>query len=279
MSLPNFLIIGAAKAGTTSLYHYLRQHPDVYMSPVKEPAYYTSAGEDPGPVRSQTVRTRAAYEQLFEAATTERARGEASPQYLNDVTAPDRIAADLNDVRLIVSLRNPVDRAYSSYLGRLAFGAERRPVDEALRRGTYYFDSSLYHAPLTRYFARFDRTRLKVLLFDELVADPRATVQQVCDFLCVDRHFVFDTSVAHGAATAPRSPAVNALFWTTAHAVRRYLPERLRNTGVAGRAQRLLTRRPEPLPAAIRQQLQTDFRDDILRTEALIGRSLAAWLT
>src|SRR5436309_11753413 len=144
MTLPNFLIIGAAKAGTTSLYHYLRQHPDIYMSPVKEPAYYASASVAARSGRSRGIRTRAAYERLFAAAGAERARGEASPQYLNDDAAPDRIAADLRDVRLIVSLRNPVDRAYSSYLGRVAGGTERRRVDEAMRRGTYYFDSSLY---------------------------------------------------------------------------------------------------------------------------------------
>jgi Sulfotransferase domain len=274
MSLPNFLIIGAAKAGTTSLYHYLRQHPDVYMSPVKEPAYYASPGGG-----SAAVRTRAAYEGLFEAATAERARGEASPQYLNDEAAPGRIAADLRDVRLIVSLRNPVDRAYSSYLGRLAGGTERRRIDEALRRGTYYFDSSLYHASLTRYFTRFDRTRIKVLLFDDLAADSRATLQQICEFLGVQRDFAFDASVKYGSAMTPRSPAANALFWTIVHAARRHLPDGLRNTGLAGRAQHVLVRPPDPLPAAIRQQLQADFRDDILRTEALIGRSLAAWLT
>jgi hypothetical protein len=182
-------------------------------------------------------------------------------------------------VRLIVSLRNPVDRAYSSYLGRLAGGTERRRVHEALRRGTYYFDSSLYHAPLTRYFTRFDRARIKVLLFDELVADARATVQQVCDFLGVERDFAFDASVKYGSALAPRSPAVNALFWTITHAVRGLLPESLRNTGLAGRARHLLVRPPDPLPAALRQQLQADFRDDILSTEALIGRSLSGWLT
>ena len=249
------------------------------MSPVKEPAYYASvsAGVEPGP--SDAIRTRAAYQRLFEAATTERARGEASPQYLNDEAAPDRIAADLPDVRLIVSLRNPVDRAYSSYLGRLAGGIERRTLEEALRRGTYYFDSSLYHAPLTRYFTRFGPARIKVLLFDELVADARATVQQVCDFLEIERDFAFDASVKYGSAMAPRSPEANARFWTITHAVRRHLPERLRNTGLAGRVQHLLVRRPDPLPAAIRQQLQADFRDDILRTEALIGRSLAGWLT
>jgi len=118
-----------------------------------------------------------------------------------------------------------------------------------------------------------------VLLFDDLVADARATVRQLCDFLDIERDFAFDASARYGSARAPRSPAVNALFWTLTHTVRRCLPASLRDTGLAGRAQRLLVRPPDPLPAALRRQLQADFRDDILRTEALIGRSLAGWLT
>jgi hypothetical protein len=279
MSLPNFLIIGAAKAGTTSLWHYLRQHPDVYMSPVKEPAYFASAGTGPEAGRVDAVRTREAYEQLFAAATTERAIGEASPQYLNDPHAPARVATELGDVRLIVSLRHPVDRAYASYLGRRAGGTEPRSVDEALRRDTYYFESSLYQAPLTRWLARFDRRRVLVLLFDDLAADPSATLPQISAFLTVDAAFAFDVSERHGAGVAPRSAAASALFWSATHAVRRHLPASLRGTGLAGRVQRPLVRRPDPLPDAVRARLQADFRDDILATQALIGRSLAHWLT
>src|SRR2546430_7559997 len=96
MTLPNFLIIGAIKSGTTSLYHYLHQHPDVYMSPIKETWYYWKEGEAEGRVR---IRTREEYERLFDAAASERAIGEASPQYLHSPTAPARIAADMPDVR------------------------------------------------------------------------------------------------------------------------------------------------------------------------------------
>src|SRR5437868_623089 len=109
MTLPNFLIIGAAKAGTTSLHHYLRQHPDVYMGP-REPRYFAREGAD---AESPVIRTRDVYEQLFDGVTTEHAIGEGSPQYLNHPIAPDEIAAELPDVKLIVSLRNPADRAYS----------------------------------------------------------------------------------------------------------------------------------------------------------------------
>src|SRR5712671_4108920 len=175
MTLPNFLIIGAAKAGTTSLHHYLRQHPDVFMSP-REPRYYARQEAD---AVSPVVWTREDYERLFDGVTTEHAIGEASPQYLNHPSAPDEIAADLPDVKLIVSLGNPADRAYSSYLGRLIAGGERRTADEALRPGAYDFERSLYYASLSRFFERFDRKRIKVILFDDLIRDAHAVVRDL----------------------------------------------------------------------------------------------------
>src|ERR1043166_4962032 len=152
MTLPNFLVIGAAKCGTTSLYEYFRQHPEVYLPDVKEPMYYWQEGRAK---YEYGVTTRAAYERLFDGVTTERAIGEASPQYIRSATAPARIAADLPGVRLIASLRNPADRAYSSYLGQLRHGTETRNIAEALRPDSFYCETSLYYPQLARYFERF----------------------------------------------------------------------------------------------------------------------------
>ena len=273
MTLPNFLIIGAAKAGTTSLHHYLRQHPEVFMSP-REPRYFARDGAD---ADSPVVRTREAYEHLFDGATAKRAIGEASPQYLHHPSAPDEIAADLPDVRLIVSLRNPVDRAYSSYLGRLIAGGERRSANDALRPGSYDFDRSLYSAPLYRYFERFDRKRIKVILFDDLIRDARAVVRELFEFLEIDSSAEVDVTAKHGAAAAPRSIPANVAFWKAVEAIRAIVPRSMRGTGLAGRAHSLLQRRPEPLSPDIRQRMLAAFRDDIVRTEALIERDLSGW--
>jgi len=273
MTLPNFLIIGAAKAGTTSLHHYLRQHPDVFMAP-REPRYFARAGAD---ADHPVVRTREAYEQLFAGVTTEHAIGEASPQYLHHLAAPDEIAADLPDAKLIVSLRNPADRAYSSYLGRLIAGGERRPAGEALRPGTLDFERSLYAASLSRYFERFDRERIKVILFDDLIRDARAVVRDLFEFLEIDSSAEVDVNMKHGAAAAPRSVPVNVAFWKAVEAVRAIVPRSMRGTGLAGRAHTLLQRRPEPLSSDIRQRLLAAFRDDIARTESLIERDLSDW--
>ena len=275
MTLPNFLIIGAPKAGTTSLYRYLCQHPDVFMSPVKEARYYWREGVAQGRVH---IHTREAYERLFDGATSERAIGEASPQYLNSLTAPERIAADLPEAKLIVSLRNPAERAYSSYLGWLRGAEERRSADEALRPGSYYFDTSLYHAALSRYFARFARERVKVILFDDLTANPRAVVRDLLEFLEVDPAFEIDTATRHNRATAPRSIILNEVIYRSGRAIHGILPARIRNTGLTARVQRFFLRSPAPLPASIRQRLIEQFRDDVGETSALIGRDLSSWL-
>lgn len=275
MTLPNFLIIGAPRAGTTSLYHYLRQHPDVYMSPLKEGRYFWFEGQPEG---HPFTRNRASYERLFVAATSQRAVGEASPQYLGSTTGAERIAADIPSARLIVSLRNPADRAYSSYLFRRRNGTERGTMEEALRPGTYHFDTGLYHQRLVRYFARFARDRIKVLLFDDLVTDPRAVLRELHRFLEIDPDFATDVSERHNRALVPRSRLANAIVLRTTTAIHRLLPAALHDTGLGTRLQRLVLRPPAPLPPAVRHRLLAGFRDDILTTGALLGRDLSHWL-
>jgi hypothetical protein len=276
MALPNFLIIGAAKAGTTSLYHYLRQHPDVYMSPVKEPRYYWSEGQAEG---LTPFRTRDEYERLFDGVTSERAVGEASPQYLNSAATAERIAADIPAAKLIVSLRNPAERAYSSYLGRLRGARERYGLDDAMRPGTYYFETSLYHPRLTRYFERFDRRRIKVIVFEDFVANTGMVLREIHEFLEIDPTFVTDVVERHNPAMVPRSITANEIFVKTAQLVRRFLPRSMQGTGLGARAQQLLLLRPpERLPGSIRLRLLEQFREDINRTSALVGRDLSDWL-
>jgi hypothetical protein len=200
MTLPNFLVIGAGKSGTTSLYRYLAQHSDVFMSPVKETNWFAYEGQ--GDSLRYPIRTRDAYERLFEGVAAERAVGEASPQYLKSTVAAERIAAALPGVRLVALLRHPVDRAYSSYLHSLRDALERRGVEEALQPGSRYVELGLYHPQLSRYFERFDRSRIKVILYDDLAADPAAVMRDLYAFLGVDESF---PSMLRPATTRPRS--------------------------------------------------------------------------
>ena len=126
--LPNFFIIGAAKSGTTSLYKYLTGHPQVFMSPVKEPCFFSTGlggADDPlGPEPPTLIRDWDAYRQLFAAVTTETAIGETSANYVYEPQTAARIHRYLPEARLIVSLRDPIDRAYSHFLMASRFGLE-----------------------------------------------------------------------------------------------------------------------------------------------------------
>jgi hypothetical protein len=278
MTLPNFLIIGAAKAGTTSLYHYLRQHPAIYMSPVKETNYYWYEGQK---AKRLSVKTRAAYEALFDGVTTETAIGEASPQYLNSSTAPDRIRQDLQGVRLIVSLRHPVDRAYSGYLGWLRNGRGSMAVRQALRPGREFFEDSLYHPRLSRYFDRFPRSHIKVILFDDFIARPAAVVQELFEFLDVDPTFAPDTGSIHNRTVAPVYPRLNMLLFrisTIRSRLSRWVPALARGTGALAGLRRVTHIEAPPLPDDLRADLQRQFAGDIRRTGDLIGRDLSRWL-
>jgi hypothetical protein len=274
MTLPNFLIIGAAKSGTTSLYHYLRQHPDIFMSPIKEPNYYT----DDDNLMPGSIRSRATYEALFAGAKGERARGEATVRYLNSIAGIDRIHADLPRVRLIASLRQPAERAYSSYLGGLASGQETKTAEEALRPGNYPFETSFYYPRLRRYFDRFPRQHIKVILFDDLAANPQRVLRDLFRFLEVDDGFAADTSIRHNAAVTPRSKLLNRLLCAGLGLVRPLAPQWLLSKGLATLLRRPLLRKPEPMPPELRHRLTEQYRGDIIATGELIGRDLSHWL-
>ena len=125
--LPNFFVVGANKAGTTSLAAYLDEHPDVFMSPVKEPSFWSyRADRDHGaPFLGLQVRDRAAYEALFAAVRNERAIGEASTNYLQTAQAADRIRAEIPEARIVAVLRDPSSRAFSAY--NMHVGANLEP--------------------------------------------------------------------------------------------------------------------------------------------------------
>jgi hypothetical protein len=194
---PNFFIVGAAKAGTTSLYRYLAQHPNIYMPKVKEPHWFSRV-KNPGD--AGRITTEADYLRLFQGWRGEKAVGEASPSYLWESKAPYRIKERLPEAKIIILLRNPVDRAFSHYLMDVRDCIQQRPFYEAImtdygsqpkRWGIshLYVELGEYHEQMLRYLDCFGRERVLTLFFEEVFSGPRATseaVAQITDFLGVD---------------------------------------------------------------------------------------------
>ena len=276
MTLPNFLIIGAARCGTSSLYHWLGQHPQIYMSPFKEPRYYAREGIRPD--NTAATRTREEYEAQFAGVRGEKAIGEASPQYLPSLTAPGRIASEIPQARLIVSLRNPVDRAYSHWLHRVRRAGEARPADRAIRPGDITYEESLYAASLRRYLALFPRENLRVIVFDDLVTEADAVVRGLLEFLEVDPTYPLRTEQAFNDSRAPRSLLVAALLHQAIRFGTPLVPRRFRGRGLIAAVQRPLFSAREPIDPALKKRLASAFRSDILETSEIIGRDLSGWL-
>jgi hypothetical protein len=176
---PSFFIIGAPKAGTTTLYEYLWRHPGLFMCEPKEPCFFSD--------ESVWGRGWDWYRSLFSGATDDQLCGEASTGYTrwpHTSDAPARIAATYPDAKLIYILRHPVERAYSHYAHHMRYGVTMT-FEEALQRNAIYVDCSLYMNQLDRYLRFFARNQLQLLLFDELTTDPADMLRRIQEFIGV----------------------------------------------------------------------------------------------
>jgi hypothetical protein len=292
--LPNFFIVGAAKSGTTALYRYLREHPDVYLPDVKEPRFFSYDPEDrtryAGPraheLIDSVVTDRDAYEALYGAVNGERAIGDVSPAYLPSPVAARRIRSAVPHARVVAVLRDPVERAYSHFLDNLGSGWEpetdfERVLDlrEQRRRARWwrkwdYVDNGFYAAQLERYFDAFEPDRIRIYLYEELRADTRALVSDLLRFLEVDPAVELDVSARYNVSAVPRSKAVHRLLsapTSVRRALKPLVPARMRT-----RIRRGNLYRPQ-MSATARARLRDLYREDVTRLEAMIGRDLSAW--
>lgn len=300
--VPNFLVIGAMKAGTTSIYRYLGQHPDVFVPAEKEPGFFVYengrlqwSGPHDQQWRAGLRPTRwEEYLAHFSQVRQESAIGEVSPHYLCDPVAPERIRHYLPAARLIAILRHPVDRAYSAFLmkcrrnERLSFvealAAEPQRIAEGWGYGWHYAALGCYVEPLRRYRRLFPLEQLEVVLYDDLVEDPHALMRRLYRHLGVDEGFEADVERRYQSAHLTRWGAFDA--WLGSHLtirarLKRYFPggTARRLYDLAQSLNRRLNRRPAPqLSPELRAELTGGFREEILALQDLLGRNLSRWI-
>ncbi len=274
---PNLFVVGAPKAGTTSLWRYLDQHPDIYMSPVKEPGFLAGADSQ------AAIRDEEAYLDLFAAARGEKLRGEASPSYLARQQAARTIRRTIRDPRIVISLREPVDRTHSSYLSLVSDAVEDRTFLEAVsddlaRRRLpgrpNYVKPSLYAVSVQRWLRKFGDD-VFVLFFEELAKDPARVVRALYEFLDVDPSPA-DSLVAkpHNQFRAPRNRAVERLV-RARRLGRAVIPRRARDR--VFEAAMKPAKKPKPDPESI-ELLRNVFGPDVAALRELLGRDLPrAW--
>ena len=231
------------------------------------------------------ITTLPEYEALFADAAGAVAIGEASPIYLECPQSADRIRSLIPDVRLVCTLRHPVDRAFSDYL--MYIRRRNRPFDPAqdlsrtadwARPESRWMQLGRYHPQLLRYYERFPRPQLHVMLTGDLKRNAIGAVQELYRFIGVDPSFSPDFDTPHNVGGAPASPMLEKMFTSSCGAVRPGAVD-AEAGGQLDPTTSHADMRPLPsLPKDLRAELTAQFRDDILRTSDLIGRSLDDWL-
>jgi hypothetical protein len=211
---PNFFILGAAKCGTTSLYQYLKYHPDIYMSPVKEPCFFCET--------FQIVKNPVDYARLFEGVESQTRIGEASHVYLTSPSSAKTLRAFFPDALFLIILRHPADRAYSLYHHMRRYGyetigsfekalaaEEKRFHSRRFRKycnqyfyNFLYFRSGLFAQQIKRYFEIFDCRQFYFLTLDGLREDPGGVLGKIFDFLGVKKSFTPDIKVYNKGLTS-----------------------------------------------------------------------------
>jgi hypothetical protein len=237
--LPNFLVVGANKGGTTSLYHYLKQHPDVYLSPLKEPHYF-SKDIDPskfskafshnklkdiaafvnGPMthdfHAGFVREWEQYQKLFKNAGQAKAIGELSTSYLYSSVAAKNIRETLGDIKIIICLRNPISRAYSHYRMNLWTGNskaktfmqalldDKNHVPKVWGNAHLYTEIGMYYEQVKRYYDVFSPEHIKVIYANDLRNKTDEVIRDLYAFIGVDANFIPDTSGRYNEVFTPK---------------------------------------------------------------------------
>jgi Sulfotransferase domain len=285
---PDFFIVGAPKAGTSSLYKYLSQHPNIFLSEPKEPHFFHNRRAPGSPVLGE--KNLEEYLRLFEGVPDNVRAGEASTSYLYSANAAREIKEVCPDAKIMMILRNPVDRAYSQYWNHVRDGNEQLSFEEALRDeperienrrwcGSYYVAGGRYAEQVARYLDDFGRDAVKVYLFEELKRDAPGVCRDAFSFLGVDPDVPIDTREAYNRSGPPRSTLLSSLSYRLSKNgfVARVLPVNLRR----GAKEWLLKGNVRPAPKMdpkTRARLQDAYSDDILRLGALIRRDLEHWM-
>ena len=297
MALPDFLVIGAPKAGTTALHAALSRHPELYMSPVKEPKFFLTDGPPPtrgGPGDVQTYREhvwrREDYEALFDGASEGALRGESTPFYLYDRDAQRRIRDLVPHARLIVILRDPIERAHSNWTHLWSAGLE--PIGDVVRACAeeddriaagwapfwHYVRLGRYGEQLADLYTLFSRDQVLVFRYRDLVDRPVDTLDRIASFLGVTPGAVAE--VPRENVTAHPEPTLSHRLMSSALRVGSRLPGPLAGRLIDTLEHRLQQRgRPrQPLTWEQRQALLGYFADDIRLLQQVTGDDFSDWV-
>ncbi|MCM8775690.1 MAG: sulfotransferase domain-containing protein [Candidatus Omnitrophica bacterium] len=297
-NMPNFLIVGAAKAMTTSIWYHLKAHPEIYMSPRKELFFLsgitpTSCSSVGSIYARDAVTTLEDYLKLFQNRTEEKVVGEATVAYLYFYKPTIQRILDIlgRNVKILISLRNPVDRAYSNYnhhrshcVEPLSFEQALLKGDERERKGWWwgfqYLKAGYYYDQVKAYLDTFGRKQVFIVFAEDFAVQPRHVLKNIFRFLEVD-----DTFCPQNLRKKYNHKLVPRIVPLHRFVLSHYFKESLGRIRVSDQTRQFIKRcyrrinmaQPPPLPPETKKRLIRFFYDDILRLQDLIQTDLSHW--
>ncbi len=302
--LPDFVIIGAARSATTSLFYYLKQHPDIFLPDEKELNFFSyDPSDQSGLVRPGTgpgdraathwTRNFEDYAENFVGRRSGQITGEASPSYLYSPITVDKLAQICPQVKVIAILRHPVDRAWSHYLHMVRNGRESLAFPDALRTeeertaqgwefAWHYRNMGYYGEQLARFYERFPKDNIRVYLYEDLAEDSSYVVRELLTFLRLNPDVDLPIEAEHERSGEVKSALLARIAnrpGLLRSAIRRVVPREFGHKAMeVVRRVNLKPGKPQ-MPVETQQELLRNYADDIKRTEETLGRDLSPWLS
>lgn len=302
--LPDFLIIGAGKSGTTSIDNYLKQHPSIFISPKKEPNFFAyeltdieSLKEYPGELKhyQESITNFNDYLRLFEAAKSDQIKGETSNTYMYGKDAPYRIKHHIPNVKLIAILRQPAERLYSRYLH--LYRDNRLPTphfSDCKDKSTIWWqrndliNEGFYFKHLSRYYELFPKENIKVFLYEDIKNDIREMLKDIFTFLNVDNTFECNFSIRYNESGIIKNKVLNKLIGgngVVQNSIKSLAPSLYSGVKNNLTAQKLINKvrsknmdKPKIDPEIKHFLTHEVYKEDILQLQALINKDLSSWI-
>ena len=279
---PHFIYIGAGKCGSTSLSNYLNQHPETYICPKKETFFFL-----PEKIRNNhktfgAILTLEDYRKLFQSAPPNACIGEISTNYYAYPKSAKLIQSQLPKVKLLATLRNPADRAFSAYQMFVRAGHEKKKFQDLIASNIKYIKRGFYYSQLAPFFEIFNKEKINVCLYEDLCKKPIAFMHQIFEFLEIDDSFIPNMAHRGRVGGLPKNQMLNDLL-IQKNPIRAFasntlkpffsskLRQKIRSTLIKKNIQKVR------LDSESRQRLMTIYREDILRLQNLIDKDLSIW--
>lgn len=277
---PNLFIVGAPKAGTSSLYSYLSKHPDIFVPEVKETHHFSCPEVKDTYYKVSFVESADEYLNLYKNAINQKWLGDFSPSCLFSPHAAQRIFDFNPDSRIIIVLRDPADRAVSHYLMDRRLGIQTKTLPESIKEKESnrlfikeYMEMGKYYPQIKRYLDCFSREQVYLARYDELVTDPAAFISNILEFLGLESVSSIDTTRKHNPYRMPRSALLGRFYQSNVkQTIGKLFPQKLKQI-----ARSAVYSNSKPDMQNEREVIRPYFNEDIDMLEGLTGWDLEKW--